>query len=137
MASACAAGSVPTTARVNRKSKATAGSMIFEIGTPPWAKERVSRALSCLLPTASAMLGIESRVAQPMLDGQELIDGAVPGQAAVAADDAAAREDGAGGVMGVRIRQHVDALDDDDLVLEGPSVGRGIVEGLQRAVRGP
>ena len=42
---------------------AQAGSMIFEIGTPPWPKESVSRALNCLPPTASAMLGIS--VASP------------------------------------------------------------------------
>ena len=74
--------------------------------------------------------GDERAVAEPILDGQELIQGAIPGEAPVAADDAAAGEDGAGGVVSVRVRQDVDALDDDDLVLEASSVAGGIVEGL-------
>src|SRR5581483_2395440 len=48
--------------------------------------------------------------------------------------DAAAGQDGAGGVVAVGVRQQIDPFDDQELALPALAVSRGVVERLQRAV---
>src|SRR5690606_8221800 len=75
----------------------------------------------------------DPRVApESVLDREELIERDVLGLEV--SGDAAAGEDRAAGVVAIGVGEQLDALDDQDAVLERLPEGRGVVERLQRAV---
>ena len=108
--------------------------MIFGSGTPPVPYDRVTPDSVPSSPTPSATLARSVSAPRPFSTARNWSKGDVLRLAAV---DAAAGEDGAGGVVTVGAGEQIEALDDQDAVLEALAVGRRVVERGQRTVGVP